>query len=122
MIILFQVLGMTQPLIGILNSRLQIQLVPNEIRNSVYSLSPTIISSLSAIIAFFAGDFVGTHGLEGGILLSVGFTAIGALLFGIGIFRLAKEGEIEDLIVEDVPLVQKKPKKKQKEAPVIIAD
>jgi MFS family permease len=122
MIILFQVLGMTQPLIGILNSRLQIQLVPNEIRNSVYSLSPTIISFLSAIIAFFAGDFVEIHGLEGGILLSVGFTAIGALLFGIGIFQLAKEGEIEEIIVEDVPVVQKKPKKKQKEAPVIIAD
>ncbi|MHA1979144.1 MAG: MFS transporter [Candidatus Hodarchaeales archaeon] len=90
--ILFQFLSPFIPLQIILQNRLLMKLVPDIIRNSVYSLIPTIISLISIPIVVLGGIEIEKNGFISGILFLVVLEIIPVLLVGIGLFAL-KNGQ-----------------------------
>jgi MFS family permease len=52
-LILFQLVGINMLFQNVFNGRVQIQLIPNEIRNSVYSLIPTLMTLFGLFFIYF---------------------------------------------------------------------
>jgi MFS family permease len=100
--ILFQIVGITMLFQNVFNNRVQIQLIPNEIRNSIYSLIPTLMTMFGLFFAYFGGLFMSDHKFEDGILLLSGLTTVGSIITGIGLYLLSKvkEEEIEEYLIE----------------------
>ncbi|MHA2232332.1 MAG: MFS transporter [Candidatus Hodarchaeales archaeon] len=89
-IILFQFLGLSVSLVGVLQGRLMIELVPDKYRNAVYSLIPTL-NLIFSIPLVILGGFVITHyGFSDGLLLAIALELLGILVFGLGLCWLSK--------------------------------
>ncbi len=71
----------------LLYSRILIDLVPNTIRNSIYSLIPTVILLLAIPANMFGGYIIDKFGFVAGIILVVVFAAIG-VLFQLASFKV----------------------------------
>ena len=70
-------------------SRIIIDLVPNQIRNSIYSFIPTLILLLAIPANILGGFIIDGYGFVAGILLVVGFATIG-VLFQLYSFKFKK--------------------------------
>ncbi|QEE15206.1 MFS transporter [Promethearchaeum syntrophicum] len=70
-------------------SRIIIDLVPNQIRNSIYSFIPSLILLLAIPANMLGGFIIDGYGFVAGILLVVGFATIG-VLFQLYSFKLKK--------------------------------
>ena len=68
-------------------SRIIIDLVPNSIRNSIYSFIPTVILLLAIPANILGGFIIDGYGFVAGILLVVGFAVIG-IFFQIFSFKI----------------------------------
>ncbi|MHA2253213.1 MAG: hypothetical protein ACXAD7_22820, partial [Candidatus Kariarchaeaceae archaeon] len=85
--------------LGVFNRRLQINLIPNEIRTSFYSLVPTLITLFGLLFAFFGGWIITNYGFASGILFLVGTTSFGSSILGLGLKFLASlEASSEDVV------------------------
>jgi len=77
----------------VLRMRLLIDLVPSENRNAVYSLIPTITSSLGMLLLPIAGQMIDTFGLDAGVTVVLSVYFIGFLSITIG-FKFMNQSKI----------------------------
>jgi MFS family permease len=87
-IILFQWVGIWLPLQAILQGRLLLELVPDEYRNAVYSLIPSLILLVSVPLLTLGGFVISSHGFSAGILLIIVLELISATILGLGLYWL----------------------------------
>ncbi len=80
-ILIFIITGIFNQLTLILRQRIIIDLVPEEIRNSVYSLIPTIVGILSIPFMIIVGNLVNTYNISTGILFLALFEIAAAIAF-----------------------------------------
>ncbi len=80
-ILIFIITGIFSQLTLVLRQRIIIDLIPEEIRNSVYSLIPTIVGILSLPIMPFVGNLVVTYNISTGILFLALFEIAAAIAF-----------------------------------------
>ena len=85
----------------ILRDRIIIDLVPSDVRNSVYSLIPTLVSIFGSPILIIAGHLVEYSGLFAGVLFTSGICIIGSLTLFIS---LKLKSDVK--LAEDVQLPQ----------------
>jgi MFS family permease len=83
--ILFVSLNMFGAIAGILTQRVMLDVIPNRIRNSMYSLQPTLVMLVSMPLIAFFGWFIP---FTGGFLLTFLICAVISLL-GVGMIRAA---------------------------------
>lgn len=86
--IVFQLLGIWEPLEFILRNRLNLDLVPDEIRNSIYSLLPTITTIIGIPGALIGGYILNLYPFSSAILVTTLFSGIGVIITGLGLARL----------------------------------
>jgi MFS family permease len=86
--IIFQLPGVWEPLEFILRNRLNLDLVPDEIRNSIYSLLPTITTIIGIPGALLGGYILNTSPFSSAILVTALFSGIGVILTGMGLSKL----------------------------------
>ncbi|MFX0065400.1 MAG: MFS transporter [Candidatus Hermodarchaeota archaeon] len=89
--------GLTGTLFDIamnLQQRIMLDLVPSEVRNSVYSLIPTLVSILGIFILPIAGLLIEIYGLIAGIMaaLFVGIVSVVFITLGVYFMRSSSEG------------------------------
>lgn len=80
-ILIFIITGIFNQLTLVLRQRIIIDLVPEEIRNSVYSLIPTIVGILSIPFMTIVGNLVATYNISTGILFLALFEIAAAIAF-----------------------------------------
>ena len=83
---------------GILQARVMIELVPDEYRNSVYSLIPTLLNILSIPFVALGGFCITTYGFSSGLLLIIFIDSIGVTFFGLGLYWLNKAEQSSEVI------------------------
>ncbi|MFX0092561.1 MAG: hypothetical protein ACFFBD_12430 [Candidatus Hodarchaeota archaeon] len=86
--LIFQIPSIWESLEFTLRSRLNLDLVPDEFRNSVYSLLPTLTTLIGIPGAAVGGFFIQTFGFTSGIFLTAALSGLGALAVGLGVFFL----------------------------------
>ncbi|MFX0087900.1 MAG: hypothetical protein ACFFAU_19770 [Candidatus Hodarchaeota archaeon] len=95
LIVIFQLPSIWEPLEFVLRNRLNLDLVPDDIRNSVYSLLPSIMNFLGIFMALIGGTYIKSFGFASTILLTSIISGIGLILSIFGI------NWIENLAVSD---------------------
>ncbi|MFQ5977828.1 MAG: MFS transporter [Candidatus Heimdallarchaeota archaeon] len=90
LIIAFQLYGFWPALEGILRGRLMVDLIPDNYRNSVYSLIPTITVLLNIPLMILAGYILSTNGFTAGFYFVISGTLFGVLILGLGLYWLQK--------------------------------
>ncbi|MFX0185120.1 MAG: MFS transporter [Candidatus Hodarchaeota archaeon] len=69
----------------ILRQRVMLDLVPSENRNAVYSLIPTIISSMGIFLLPISGVIIESYGLTMGIFVAFSVAIVSAIFIALGI-------------------------------------
>ncbi|MHA1983460.1 MAG: hypothetical protein ACW967_03820, partial [Candidatus Hodarchaeales archaeon] len=103
MLIAISVNGTLLGLISIIRRRIMIDLVPTEIRNSVYSLIPTLVAILGIPILPIAGVITADFGLIGGILFSLMIALLSSFLVLVSFF-LKKSESYEQNFISKTPV------------------
>ncbi|MHA2173901.1 MAG: MFS transporter [Candidatus Hodarchaeales archaeon] len=88
--LIFTLAGIFDQLTMVLRQRIMIDLVPERIRNSVYSLIPTIVGVLSVPFMSIVGALIGIFSISTGILFLAIFEIAAAFAFYIA-FKLPKK-------------------------------
>ncbi|MFX0064463.1 MAG: hypothetical protein ACFFC7_20010 [Candidatus Hermodarchaeota archaeon] len=83
--LVFQLPGMWESLEFTLRNRLNLDLVPDKLRNSIYSLLPTITTLIGIPGTIIGSWFISIYGFTSGILLATIISLIGVLIVGIGL-------------------------------------
>lgn len=86
--IIFQLPGMWENLEYILRNRLNLDLVPDDIRNGIYSLLPTITTIIGIPGSLLGGIFLSDYGFVPTILVVVLVSSFGVVMAGIGLYWL----------------------------------
>ncbi len=90
LVFVFQMPSIFEALEFILRNQLNLDLIPDESRNSFYSLLPTITNSIGIFGALAGGYILSSYGFAETILLTAIISGIGAFFTGIGLIRLPK--------------------------------
>ncbi|MHA2227139.1 MAG: MFS transporter [Candidatus Hodarchaeales archaeon] len=93
LIFIFQFSSLGFALDNILRERLMLQIIPDEFRNSLYSLIPTLIALLSLPLIVIGSIVVTNLGFIAAILLVLILNYIGISLIGFG-FKFCQEKEL----------------------------
>ncbi len=91
--IIFQLPSIWEPLEGTLRSRVTLDLVPDDRRNSVYSLLPSITNMLGIGGALLGGVVLENFGFAEAIFLAFVVSSIGTIITGIGLKLLPSLSE-----------------------------
>ncbi len=85
-----------------LRQRVMIDLVPSEHRNAVYSLIPTIISTLGIVLLPISGVLIESYGLPAGITAAfvVGVTSAVMITLGMFFYNNAAEKKVESMGIQ----------------------
>ncbi|MFX1255840.1 MAG: hypothetical protein ACFFCZ_29815 [Promethearchaeota archaeon] len=83
--LVFQLPGMWESLEFTLRNQLNLDLVPDKLRNSIYSLLPTITTLIGIPGTIFGSWFISLYSFTAGILLTAIISLIGVLIVGIGL-------------------------------------
>jgi len=83
--IVFQLPSIWEPLEGTLRSRVSLDLVPDDKRNAVYSLLPSITNLFGIGGALLGGLVIENYGFAEAILLTTLVSTIGVIIVGIGL-------------------------------------
>ncbi|MFX0174345.1 MAG: hypothetical protein ACFE9L_20905 [Candidatus Hodarchaeota archaeon] len=75
----------------ILRQRLFLDMIPDEIRNSVYSLVPTLTLIISAPVIIIAGNFIGIIGVPVTLVVLSLFACVAVALMSVGFHVMPKE-------------------------------
>lgn len=86
----FNVFGIFTRLREILESRFIIDFVPDETRNSLYSLLATITTLVAIPLSIYGGFVVEINGILGGMILTSIFVLIGTILATVGLHWIQK--------------------------------
>jgi len=65
-----------------------LDLIPDDSRNSFYSLLPTLSNLIGTFGAIAGGFFLSTYGFAETILLTATISGVGAIFAGFGLFKL----------------------------------
>lgn len=87
---LYQVPMFLESIEGVLRSRVTIDMIPDEYRNSMYSLLPSIVRLFGAIFVFIAGAIVAQTELLGSFVWLIAVSLVGSMLLGVGLYHNAK--------------------------------
>ncbi len=74
---------------GIFMGRLQIDLIPDKVRNSVYSLQPTLVVLFSIPFVLIGGSVLSDYGFLAGCQLLVLVNSFSVSIFGLGLLWLS---------------------------------
>ncbi|MFX0116250.1 MAG: hypothetical protein ACFFB3_17000, partial [Candidatus Hodarchaeota archaeon] len=77
----------------ILNNRLKVDLVPDRVRNAIYSLEPTLVLILSIPFIVVGGIVIESLGMGIGALLTSILSVIGIIILGLGLLWLPQRAE-----------------------------
>ena len=88
LILVFQMPSVFEPLEFILRNQLNLDLIPDNSRNSFYSLLPTLSNLIGTFGAIAGGFFLSTYGFAETILLTATISGVGAIFAGFGLFKL----------------------------------
>ncbi len=83
--LIFQLPSMWESLEYILRSRLNLDLVPDDIRNAIYSLLPTLTTLIGVPGALLGGQILSQYGFLPAIFAVVIISSIGVMVTGIGL-------------------------------------
>ena len=83
--IIFQLPSIWEPLEGTLRSRVSLDLIPDDKRNSVYSLLPSLTNLFGIGGALIGGLVLENFGFADAILLTTVISGIGVIIAGIGL-------------------------------------
>lgn len=84
LLIIFAIFDFGVMVLDVLLRRFYLDVVPDNIRNSIYSLIPTLILIFSSPVIIFAGFFVEKYGFSTSLLLMACIGSIGALFIYFG--------------------------------------
>ncbi len=90
LILIFQILGISEDFAVIINSRIIIDIVPNKQRNTIYSLLPTLMAIFGGCTILFGGYLVQTYGVAVSILACSVLTGLGTIILGFGLMFIAR--------------------------------
>ena len=90
--IIFQLPAIWEPLEFILRNQLNLDLVPDQIRNSIYSLLPSITTLIGIPGALIGGYILKIYPFSATILVTAIFSGIGVIITGWGLVRLPEIG------------------------------
>ena len=90
LMLVFQLVSLPMNLGDILNRRVFIQLIPNELRNTVYSLLPSMVTLVGIPAALLGGWAITNIGFVPTILIISGFTGVGTLIMAFGFYTLSQ--------------------------------
>ncbi len=88
--LVFQLPSIWEPLEGTLRSRVSLDLVPDERRNAIYSLLPSVTNLIGIGGALAGGIILKMFGFAETILLTTVISLIGAIIAGIGLKSLPR--------------------------------
>ncbi|MHA2494919.1 MAG: MFS transporter [Candidatus Hodarchaeales archaeon] len=108
-IILFQWVGIWLPFMIIFESRLMIELVPDEFRNAVYSLRPTLTLLLGIPLITLGGFVITSFSFSAGILLLILLSLMSSTFLGLGLYWLANSKPLVQFKDEVEPSAQAAP-------------
>ncbi|MFX1423653.1 MAG: MFS transporter [Promethearchaeota archaeon] len=91
--LIFQLPGMWESLEFILRNRLNLDLVPDEIRNGIYSLLPTLSTVIGIPGALMGGYVLNIYDFTTAIFVTGIFSSIGVIITGIGLALLPRISE-----------------------------
>ena len=92
-IIAFAIFDFAVNIMGVLRQRFYLDTIPDNIRNSIYSLIPTAILIFSAFIMLFAGSVIEQYGFSATLLAMTVVGTISALIMFLGFHIMPKERE-----------------------------
>ncbi|MHA2367183.1 MAG: MFS transporter [Candidatus Hodarchaeales archaeon] len=109
-IVLFQFLGVWVALIGPLQSRLMLELVPDKYRNAVYSLIPTLNVLLGIPLVILGGFVLTQYGFSTGLFLITALFLLGVSIVGLGLYWLSRPKITDAPPIEEIePTPQETP-------------
>ncbi len=92
--LVFQMPSIFESLEFILCNQLNLDLIPDESRNSFYSLLPTLTNLLGKFVSIEGGYFLTNYAFADAILLTTITSGIGVIFAGLGLFWLPKIQEL----------------------------
>lgn len=90
-IVIFQTVGWSDVLSELTFNRIQLNIVPDDIRNSVYSLIPSITTLFAVPFSFVGGLVVTEFGFEAGIMLVLVLSFTGSMIMLPGLILLGRK-------------------------------
>ena len=87
-IIVFNVSSLISVVVNSLESRLYVNLIPSEYRNSVYSLIPTLTAFIAISVLPLTGKLIQEKGLISGLWIVIALCMIGTLMLHWSIYLL----------------------------------
>lgn len=103
LIFIFQFVGIPMALGDILFRRIMIDLIPDHLRNTIYSLLPSIITLFAVPFSILGGWMIVNRGFVFAIFFVASATFIGSIVMGIGYYTLSNVNRTE-LIVDKQPI------------------
>lgn len=90
-IIIIQWISIWGHLQGIFMGRLEIDLIPDKVRNTVYSLQPTFVVIFSIPFVLIGGSVLSDYGFLAGLQLLLIINSFNVLIFGLGLYWLTNQ-------------------------------
>ena len=87
---------------NILTQRVMIDVIPNRIRNSMYSLNPTLAIIIAIPMIWFFGGFVPLYGFAATFMLVAVIALVGSLLIYKGFsYQIPKASDLEKFVAQE---------------------
>lgn len=84
-LLIYQIPASWEALEGILRQKITIDLIPNNVRNSLYSMLPTISRLMGGIFVFLTGVIIHKWGFVMSLWWVAGVSLVGSLMLGLGL-------------------------------------
>ena len=85
LLLIYQIPSFLESLDAMLRNKLNLDLIPDDYRNGLYSLLPTLVTILGFPFVFVAGATIEGFGLVAGFVILIGISLAGSFLLGLGL-------------------------------------
>jgi MFS family permease len=89
-VLIYQIPSAWEALQGTLQQKINLDLIPDEYRNSLYSLLPTLARVIGIVFVLIAGILIDSYGFNSVFYLLVLTSLLGSLLLGLGLLKAPK--------------------------------
>jgi hypothetical protein len=89
-LLIYQIPAAWEALQGTLQQRINLDLIPDDYRNSLYSLLPTLSRGIGIVFVLVAGLLIDSYGFNNIFYLLIVTSLLGSLLLGIGLLKAPK--------------------------------
>jgi hypothetical protein len=90
-LLIYQIPAAWEALQGTLQQRINLDLIPDEYRNSLYSLLPTLARGIGIVFVLIAGLLIDSYGFNNIFYFLILTSVLGSLLLGLGLFCAPKQ-------------------------------